>query len=107
MPHYARTVDEVNRTTLHTPLPQRQPGNRLSFSKLGEHDEASDSDGERGDAKDSPGPLPQDHSDLRRIRVAERRRRMKVCDRWGEIERTIVLRRVIDIRTTPPCSPLK
>lgn len=85
MPYYARTVNKVSLTPLHTP-PHRLPGNPFSLSKLGEPDEASDSDGERGDAKDPPGPLPQDHSDLRRIRMAERRRRIKVCDRWGEIE---------------------
>ena len=38
----------------------------------------SDGDGEHGDANEPPGPLPQDHSDLRRIRTAERRRRNKV-----------------------------
>lgn len=46
--------------------------------QLGEHDDASDSDGERGDARGPPGPLPQDHSDLRRMRVAERRRKNQV-----------------------------
>ncbi|CAM9963332.1 unnamed protein product [Ectocarpus sp. 6 AP-2014] len=43
--------------------------------ELGEHDDASDSEGERGDTRESPGPLPQDHADLRRMRVAERRRK--------------------------------
>lgn len=46
--------------------------------QLGEHDDASDSDGERGDARAPPGPMPQDHSDLRRMRVAERRREAQV-----------------------------
>lgn len=46
--------------------------------QLGEHDDASDSEGERGDTRESPGPLPQDHADLRRMRVAERRRKAQV-----------------------------
>lgn len=46
--------------------------------QLGMLDDASDSDCERGDERGPPGALPQDHSDLRRIRVAERRRKLKV-----------------------------
>lgn len=41
-------------------------------------DEMSDSDGEHGDAREPPGLMPQDHSDLRRIRIAKRRMRKEV-----------------------------
>ncbi|CAM9631266.1 unnamed protein product, partial [Pylaiella littoralis] len=51
--------------------------------ELLDHDDASDSDGERGDARDPPGPMPQDHSDLRRIRIAERRRKSQVAEGYG------------------------
>ncbi|CAM9679715.1 unnamed protein product, partial [Discosporangium mesarthrocarpum] len=55
----------------------------LGERELLSDDDASDSDRERGDALDMPGPLPQDHADLRRIRVAERKRRLKIQEGIG------------------------
>ncbi|CAM9223436.1 unnamed protein product, partial [Hapterophycus canaliculatus] len=54
--------------------------------ELGEHDDASDSEGERGDTTGSPGLLPQDHADLRRIRVAERKRNAQVKRGYGHTQ---------------------
>lgn len=53
-------------------------------SQLTDFDEMSDSDGEHGNAREPPGPMPQDHSDLRRIRIAKRRRRDEVYLAFGD-----------------------